>query len=837
MAAAAIAVIAAGGCLTSCEKFDDTELQNSIKDLNSRVEALESAVASLQSDVDAISSLVNGGKIIKSISSNEDGTEYTITYAGEDVAPDIITVGSGEPVITVIEEGGEYYWAVIGDDGNPQHILGSDNKVPVASETAVPMLDVSEDGKLLVSVDKGSTWSETGVTVSDICTPTFSNVEVKEGSVIFTLQNGTSFEVEMVSELTCEFISGFTRFENGETKKLMINAGGYDKYELIVPDGWEAEFDGSSVSVTAPNPQWDENYETSGEVVIRVYNTLKKEVLMDNVSVRLGGSSTLSVNTVMTDGVVNIEVSMLWEMPFYMGVSTLDEFSAEKAAASAGEAIVPATATYTVPFTDFVQNPVIGEAYVIWYVADDYSGKVSSEDIETYIYNYGLNVEFSVDNITFNDADVTVTPGEATEYYFGISPVDYFSAESILRMVSMGMFKARTDPVADKLSVLNQSNDQALTYEIYAGTEYVIWTIIKKDSGIYSTDDLKMDNFTLNPLEEGGTAQVEFGEAKSTATSIDVPYTLPENTYQLYVTFISDSDFASVYGSDEAKVKEALLNSIPYNTDVNNYGNYTLSPNTAGKVYAVVVDNDGKIGPMVSKSVSTTDVEHDAGIGIEAGSYNVGTTTVSVPLTITGSPAKLIYYLKTKDLFESNYQFKGDVNKVVSQMGLQPNYYMWTSVSVSSLEGSTLEVSGLNFSEDYVLIATVVGETGLTSSDYISIEFTTDTPTIVESTDPSYASAVPSVSELTFSPTDWGSYYISAEVTPAGEGMWYYYTTTMEYQTTLELVSAIMQNGNGMEGAGMIDRSVYSDTTLYVLWVAADGTIYAPIAIPVVLPA
>ena len=68
MAAAAFAVLTAGMLsFTSCEEFDDSQIQASLDDLNSRVENLENALADLQNDVDAASALLAEGKIIKSI--------------------------------------------------------------------------------------------------------------------------------------------------------------------------------------------------------------------------------------------------------------------------------------------------------------------------------------------------------------------------------------------------------------------------------------------------------------------------------------------------------------------------------------------------------------------------------------------------------------------------------------------------------------------------------------------------------------------------------------------------------------------------------------------------
>ena len=83
---------------------------------------------------------------------------------------------------------------------------------------------------------------------------------------------------------------------------------------------------------------------------------------------------------------------------------------------------------------------------------------------------------------------------------------------------------------------------------------------------------------------------------------------------------VSPEDIITIgYESSDDKVQETLLNSWPFNTDYPTtsdiYGNFNLSPNTKGYVFVVVIDNDGKIGPLQKKEVTTTDVPRDATIG------------------------------------------------------------------------------------------------------------------------------------------------------------------------------------------------------------------------------
>lgn len=853
-AAAVVAVMTAGALsFTSCETFDDSQIQSSLDDLNSRVETIEEQLAALQGDVDALKTLLDGGKVINSITSNADGTEYTITYVGENVEPDIITVGTSEPVITYIEDNGTLYWAIVNSDGEAEYILGEDNKIPV--ESADPKMQVAESGELQISIDGGSTWVNTGVFKTDICV--FSKVEqdIENGVVTFTLADGeTTFTVPMTTELTCEFLSGKTIFEEGETKRLLVDAGGFDKYELAVPQGWIAEFDGTAVSLTAPD-KWTENYEDEGEVILRVYNTAAKEVLMDKIFVQLGGMQQISVATEIVEGVVNIVVTPMWPMALHLGVMPASEFSVSAAAKAAGDdTLIPDTAfdtdgAYRVPFTEYIENPVVGESYVIWFVMDNYDEEVLAEDIVTVVIDYGVDVELSVgETPTFNNVDINVTPTASTEYYYGIAATEEYYPESLLMMIGNGRYNVHTETIDSDLQTIisvnndadENNNDYALPSTVNPGAQYIVWALVKNDAADYSVEDFKTVVFTLAGLQTGGTAQVTFGTLTATAETVEITYTVPDNCYEVHIEYISDADYAS-YGSADA-VTEYLLDSpaafVDGQSSVYSMGN--LEPNTQGKIYAVVIDNDGKIGPLVSAEADTQDVPHNTEIGIATnGAATTTSSTISQPVTITGTASEVIYYMDTKQAFEEHWSYAGDVDKVLDEMALNPSYYAWEKISVSSIENNTLVFEGLDFSEEYVIIATVVstvnGET-LTSDEYIHITATTSDPVIVASTDPAYADAVPAVSDVVYTPAEFGGGNVTATVTAKKDtDTWYYYLGEIDGSVTgTDLVRTVMQYGRLMTGSQEVSGYSYdTNPNIYVMLVASDGTIYEPVVAPV----
>ena len=810
-------------------------------------------LAALQGDVGALKTLLDGGKVINSITSNADGTEYTITYVGENVEPDVITVGTSEPVITYIKDNGILYWAIVNSDGEAEYILGEDNKIPV--ESADPKMQVAESGELQISIDGGNTWVNTGVSDTDICV--FSKVEqdIENGVVIFTLADGeTTFKVPMTTELTCEFLSGKTIFEEGETKRLLVDAGGFDKYELAVPQGWMAEFDGTAVSLTAPD-QWTENYEDEGEVILRVYNTAAKEVLMDKIFVQLGGMQQISVATEIVEGVVNIVVTPLWPMALHLGVMPASEFSVSAAAKAAGDdTLIPDTAfdtdgAYRVPFTEYIENPVVGESYVIWFVMDNFGEEVLAEDIVTVVIDYGVDVELSVgETPTFNNVDINVTPTASTEYYYGIAATEEYYPESLLMMIGNGRYNVHTETIDSDLQTIisvnndadENNNDYALPSTVNPGAQYIVWALVKNDAADYSVEDFKTVEFTLAGLQTGGTAQVTFGTLTATAETVEITYTVPDNCYEVHIEYISDADYAS-YGSADAVTKYLLDSPAAFvdgQSSVYSMGN--LEPNTQGKIYAVVIDNDGKIGPLASAEADTQDVPHNTEIGIATnGAATTTSSTISQPVTITGTASEVIYYMDTKQAFEEHWSYAGDVDKVLDEMALNPSYYAWEKISVSSIENNTLVFEGLDFSEEYVIIATVVstvnGET-LTSDEYINITATTSAPVIVNSGDSGYSAAVPVVSDVVYTPADFGGGNVTATVTAKNDtDTWYYYLGEIDGSVTgTDLVRTVMQYGRLMTGSQEVSGYSYdTNPNIYVMLVASDGTIYEPVVTPV----
>ena len=245
---------------SSCQ-FDDTELQNSIDDLTSRVEALEDFQEQVQGDIASLQDIIsklNSSVTVNNVVDNGDGS-WTINFSDGTS----VTIRNGQdgedgltpPSITVVEEDGTYYWAYEDADGNIEFILDGDgNKIPVTGEA--PQVQINpETGNWEISTDGGKTWEDTNVKAEGGDGDSFfSQVEVRDGILYIVLADGTVIEVPMTAELAFDFGTdeAVLYFSAGESKTFKYVMSGAETYAITKPDGWRASIEGEGLVITAP---------------------------------------------------------------------------------------------------------------------------------------------------------------------------------------------------------------------------------------------------------------------------------------------------------------------------------------------------------------------------------------------------------------------------------------------------------------------------------------------------------------------------------------------------------------------------------------------------------
>jgi len=245
-----------GGGLSSCTTFDDSELKNSIDNLEDRVEALEdfrdqvqSDIVSLQEIIEKLQSSVTVDNIVEGDNGYtinfSDGTSVTITN-GED--------GMTPPSITVKEEDGVWYWAYENPDGSTDFITDGDgNKLPVSGNA--PQVRINPDnGNWEISNDGGKTWEDTGMPSTGNGESLFTNVSEDENNIYLTLRDGSVITIPKTGLLNFSFGTGTETlmFSNGESKILDYTMSGASTVTIAKPDGWRASIETEGFVITAP---------------------------------------------------------------------------------------------------------------------------------------------------------------------------------------------------------------------------------------------------------------------------------------------------------------------------------------------------------------------------------------------------------------------------------------------------------------------------------------------------------------------------------------------------------------------------------------------------------
>ncbi|MBQ5902987.1 MAG: hypothetical protein IIW89_01420, partial [Alistipes sp.] len=160
-------VAAFGMLFTACE-YDDSAINGRIDDLENRVTELEETIAALNQDIAGVQTLVGAMQnnvYVSKIVKGETGYEVYFTNGEKITIADGKAGEAGKDGVTVtimLDEDGQYYWAVT-KDGVTNFLLDENgNKLPVKGEKGnTPLMRVvmeGETGYWEASYDNGETW-------------------------------------------------------------------------------------------------------------------------------------------------------------------------------------------------------------------------------------------------------------------------------------------------------------------------------------------------------------------------------------------------------------------------------------------------------------------------------------------------------------------------------------------------------------------------------------------------------------------------------------------------------------------------------------------------------
>lgn len=281
-------------CATwSCD-YDDSAIWDKVEDLDGRLGKMEEAVKKTNSDLEALSKIVDAFKnsvTINEVIATDNG--YTIKFSdGTDAA--ISNGANGRdgadaPAISVVKgDDGVWYWALDGNiievDGKPLKAEGNDGKDGSDGADAItPQVRINETTKEWeISVDGGESWESTGVVAEGKNGDSiFSGVDDKDDEVIFTLADGIT-TITIPKTQKSNFIFAFPEnlpmgsadgtvgvdkyylFAFGEEKTIYFSGNVTAVDVMSVPQGWSAEVDFDSETVTVKAPAFSGTYYQDG---------------------------------------------------------------------------------------------------------------------------------------------------------------------------------------------------------------------------------------------------------------------------------------------------------------------------------------------------------------------------------------------------------------------------------------------------------------------------------------------------------------------------------------------------------------------------------------------
>ncbi|MBQ5620166.1 MAG: DUF5018 domain-containing protein [Alistipes sp.] len=308
-------VAAFGMLFTACE-YDDSAINGRIDDLENRVTELEETIAALNQDIAGVQTLVGAMQnnvYVSKIVKGETGYEVYFTNGEKITIADGKAGEAGKDGVTVtimLDEDGQYYWAVT-KDGVTNFLLDENgNKLPVKGEKGnTPLMRVvmeGETGYWEASYDNGETWERilledgTPVTTSGGAGGLFKDAYIDEetNSAIFVFLNGEQIVIPLGSELYINFEGEAVEkvdFKYGETQTFQMKAAGVLKTVVTTPDEWKASYDKETMvwTITAPTAEHAACADTEGEVSI-IYFGDENQSSVVTVAVAIGEYVTVA---------------------------------------------------------------------------------------------------------------------------------------------------------------------------------------------------------------------------------------------------------------------------------------------------------------------------------------------------------------------------------------------------------------------------------------------------------------------------------------------------------------------------------------------------------------
>jgi len=265
----AATIIGAMALATSCS-YDDGALNERIDGIEQDVDKVEQDLAALTErvaalekrlgeEVDALKALINGKVVVTSVEKDGDATKVTLSDGSSfTVYPECTVVDTDtNTYISVAEQDGVLYfaiyekgefkeWLLVNGEMVPVYDGNEDDNVcdnPYQPEAPVAPQFKVEGENILVSIDGGQTWVESGLSAASAGAQIFTGVEVNDNdTVTFTLADGSTFDVVIAELIEFNSTRAQAYVKAGETKEVSftVNDAVADINIMNQPLGWKA---------------------------------------------------------------------------------------------------------------------------------------------------------------------------------------------------------------------------------------------------------------------------------------------------------------------------------------------------------------------------------------------------------------------------------------------------------------------------------------------------------------------------------------------------------------------------------------------------------------------
>lgn len=197
--------------ICSCSTFDDSSIQQQLKDHESRIQKLEQLCKDFQQNLgsvqEAVAALQKSDYVtgVSPILYGQETIGYTITFKNSSPISIYHGKDAANPVIGIKQDtDGQWYWTLDGEwmsdqSGHKIKAVGIDGASGITPQMKI------EDDYWYVSTDNGAIWTKLGKATGEDGDSFFKSVENLDAEVILTLSDGTKISLPKYQPLNIEF--------------------------------------------------------------------------------------------------------------------------------------------------------------------------------------------------------------------------------------------------------------------------------------------------------------------------------------------------------------------------------------------------------------------------------------------------------------------------------------------------------------------------------------------------------------------------------------------------------------------------------------------------------